>query len=159
MFDGKDKTTPATATAVAASAENTNTDLAQSANDGNAGEAQAAVAAADLSREEANTAASNYGNEGNRAARQEIPTSAGVEATAQASILNQYPSSPTAQSPGNVITGETIAAPRPATPPPIQTTELAAVAAPPKLGGFGSGANNPSLAVTSAAPQLIAQDA
>jgi len=161
LFENQTPTTPAATTIAAASAENTDVAAFNGQTDefGGIDTAVASNNADDLSREEANTAASNYGNEGNRAARQEIPTSAGVEATAQASILNQYPSSPTAQSPGNVITGETIAEPRPATPPPIQTTELAAVAAPPKLGGFGSGANNPSLAVTSAAPQLIAQDA
>jgi hypothetical protein len=161
LFDGQDNTTPAKAAAVAASTENADVAAFTGQTD-EFGGLDAAVAsnnANDLSREEANTAASNYGNEGNRVANQAIPISAGVEATAQASVLNQYPSSPTAQSPGNVITGETIAAPRPAVPPPIQPTELAAVAAPPKLGGFGSGANNPSLAVTSAAPQIIAQDA
>jgi hypothetical protein len=156
LFDGKNTVTPISATTAAASADN----AALSANNGNAGESQAAVAAEDLSRTEANNN-SNYGNEGNRVANSGVPVSAGVQKTADASILNQFPSSPTVQSPGNVITGETIAAPQPATPPPAQVTELAAVTAPPKLpsGGFGSGANNPSLAVTSATPQLIAQDA
>jgi hypothetical protein len=118
------------------------------------------VAAEDLARTEANNN-SNYGNEGNRVANPGVPVSAGVQKTADASILNQFPSSPTVQSPGDVITGETIAAPQPANPPPAQATELAAVTAPPKLpsGGFGSGANNPSLAVTSAAPQLISKEA
>jgi hypothetical protein len=144
LFDGKNTVTPTSAT-TAASADN----AALSANDGNAGESQAAVAAEDLSRIEANNASSG------------IPVGAGVQKTADASILNQFPSSPTVQSPGDVITGETIAAPQPATPPSAQATELAAVTAPPKLpsGGFGSGANNPSLAVTSAAPQLISKEA
>jgi hypothetical protein len=157
LFDGKNTVTPTNATTAAASADN----AALSANDGNAGEAIAAFEAGeDLSRTEANNN-SNYGNEGNRVANSGVPVSAGVQKTADASILNQFPSSPTVQSPGNVITGETIAAPQPATPSPAQATELAAVTAPLKLpsGGFGSGANNPSLAVTSAAPQLIAQDA
>jgi hypothetical protein len=152
LFDGKDKTTPVAAVAAdqlsadaAADAESRN--LAQGLSD-------------DTTRTEA-TANSNYGNEGNRTASISLPVSAGVTSTAQASVLSQYPSSPTTQSPGNVITGETIAAPSPASPPPVQATQLAAIPAPPKLpsGGFGTGANNPSLAVTSAEPQLIAKDA
>ena len=86
-----------------------------------------------------------------------LPRLAGVEKAAEASILNQYRSSPTVESSGNAITGNTIAGLLPAIPP-IQTTEVAP-APPPKLGGYGSGANNPSLAGISADPQLLSKDA
>ena len=106
------------------------TRVVQSANDGNAGEAVAQAGVQKIS--EAQKLANQYA---------------------------QYRSAPTAESSGNVITGNTIEAPLPAAP--IQATEVAASAPPPKLGagGFGSGANNPSLAVTSDVPQLIAKDA
>lgn len=104
--------------------------VAVSANDGNAGETQAAA-------------------------------QSGVQQTAESQILanqySQYRSAPTVESSGNVITGNTVTSPLPANP--IQTTEVAAKPPPSKLGGYGSGANNPSLAITSDAPQLIAKDA
>jgi hypothetical protein len=89
----------------------------------------------------------------------DLPRNAGVAKTAEANILNQYRSSPSVQSPGPDITGNTIAGLLPAIPP-ILTTEVAP-APPPKLGagGFGSGANNPSLAGISADPQLLSKDA
>jgi len=107
------------------------TRVVASANEGDAGEAQAAAArdnAIQMARNEAGRNPANWND------------------------------APTAESSGGVIAGNTLEAPLPATP--IQTTEVAA-APPPKLGagGFGSGANNPSLAVTSAAPQLIQKDA
>jgi hypothetical protein len=162
LFDGKNTVTPTGTATAAASAENTEVAAFTGQTDefGGVDNQVATNNADDLSRQEANNA-SNYGNEGNRVATAGVPVSAGVQKTADASILNQYRASPTVQSPGDVITGETIAAPRPAIPPPAPATELAAVTAPPKLpsGGFGTGANNPSLAVTSATPQIIAQDA
>jgi hypothetical protein len=88
----------------------------------------------------------------------DLPRNAGVAKTAEASILNQYPVSPTAESSGNAITGNTIAGLLPATPP-IQTTEIVPTPPPSKLGGYGSGANNPSLAGISADPQLLSKDA
>jgi len=93
-----------------------------------------------------------------------LPRLAGVEKAAEASILNQYRVSPTVESSGNAITGNTIAQPLAATPPVVETADLTTFAGPQKLppggsGGFGTGANNPSLAGTSAAPQLIAKDA
>ena len=159
LFDGKDNTTPGSNSTSAASAQNTDVAAFTGQTDEFGGLDAASSTAEDLARTEANNN-SNYRNNGNRVTNAGIPTSAGVLKTEQASIINQFPSSPTTQSSGNVITGETLAAPRSATPP-IQATELAAVTAPPKLpsGGFGTGADNPSLAVTNATPQLIAQDA
>jgi hypothetical protein len=92
----------------------------------------------------------------------DLPRNAGAAKAAEASILNQYRSSPTVESSGNAITGNTIAGLLPATSP-IQTTEVAP-APPPKLGaggagGFGTGANNPSLAGIPADPQLLSKDA
>jgi hypothetical protein len=91
----------------------------------------------------------------------DLPTNAGAQLASNAERdLATEPDPPTAESPGNAITGNTVTQPLAATPP-VQTAESAAVAAPSKLppGGFGSGANNPSLAGTSAAPQLIAKEA
>jgi len=86
----------------------------------------------------------------------DIPRSAGAETTAQSSVISQYPSSPSVQSFGPSITGNTIAGPLPARP----AEESALNFVPPsKLGGYGSGANNPSLAGISANPQLISKDA
>jgi len=99
-------------------------------------------------------------NEGNEGEAQAI-AQAGVQKTSEAQNLanqySQYRSAPSAESSGNAITSNTIEAPLPAAP--IQTTEVATFTPPSKLGGYGSGANNPSLAVISASPQLIAKDA
>jgi len=95
----------------------------------------------------------------------DLPTNAGVQLVANAQRdLATEPDQPTAQSSGNEITGNTIAQPLAATPPVVETADLTTFAGPPKLppggsGGFGTGANNPSLAGTSAAPQLIAKEA
>jgi hypothetical protein len=108
------------------------TRVVQSTNDGNAGEEQALAQAGVQKTSEAQTLANQY---------------------------SQYQSytAPSAESSGNVITGNTITSPLPATP--IQATEVAEFTPPPKLGGYGSGANNPSLAVTSDSPQLLSKDA
>jgi hypothetical protein len=87
-----------------------------------------------------------------------LPRLAGVAKTAEVSILNQYRPQPSVQSPGPDITGNTIAGLLPATPP-IQTTEIVPTPPPSKLGGYGSGLNNPSLAGISADPQLLSKDA
>jgi hypothetical protein len=86
-----------------------------------------------------------------------LPRNAGVAKTAEASLINQYRSSPTVESSGNAITGNTISTPLPATPPTIQTTEIAAAVPPPKLGagGFGFGLTK----ANTDEPQLIAKDA
>ena len=108
------------------------------------------------------TRVADSANEGNAGEAQAI-AQAGVQKTSEAQNLanqySQYRSVPTAESSGDVITGNTLAEPLPATPP-VQTTEVAP-APPPKLGagGFGSGANNPSLAGISAAPQLLSKEA
>ena len=88
-----------------------------------------------------------------------LPRNAGVEKAAEASILNQYRVSPTVESSGSAITGNTISTPLAATPPAIQLTAIAASVPPPKLGaGAGRGFVNPSV-VNPDAPQLIAKDA
>ena len=91
----------------------------------------------------------------------DIPRSAGVETTAQASVISQYPSSTSVQSFGLDITGNTIAGPLPARPAEESALNFVPPAKLPSggAGGFGSGANNPSLAGTSANPQLISKDA
>ena len=99
-------------------------------------------------------------NEGNEGEAQAI-AQAGVQKTTEAQNLanqySQYRTAPPAEPSGNVIAGNTLEAPLPAAP--IQATEVSTFTPPSKLGGYGSGANNPSLAVTSATPQLIAKDA
>lgn len=147
LFDGKNKTTStagvtADQLAADANADNESRSIAQGNSD-------------DTTRTEAANGSDN------RFAKQGIPASAGVLKTAQASILNQFPSSPTAQSSGNIITGDTVSAPQPAAPAPAPAAGLATVAAPLKLpsGRFGSGIDNPSLSVNSDPPQLIAKDA
>jgi len=95
----------------------------------------------------------------------DLPTNAGVQLASNAQRdLATEPDQPTAESSGNEITGNTIAQPLAATPPVVETADLTTFAGPQKLppggsGGFGTGANNPSLAGTSAAPQLIAKEA
>lgn len=100
----------------------------------------------------------NDGNAGEAVAQ------AGVQKTSESqNFANQYSQyrsdAPSAEPSGDVVAGNTLAEPLPATPP-IQTTEVAP-APPPKLGagGFGSGANNPSLAGISADPQLLSKEA
>ena len=94
----------------------------------------------------------------------DVPTNAGVQlASAAERDLATESDQPTAESSGNEITGNTVTQPLAATPP-VETADLTTFAGPPKLppggsGGFGTGANNPSLAGTSAAPQLIAKEA
>jgi hypothetical protein len=81
-------------------------------------------------------------------------------------VINQYPSSPSVQSFGPSITGNTIAGPLPARPAEESALNFVPPAKLPS-GGFGSGSNNPSLARDSTAlavansgpPQLISKDA
>jgi len=119
---------------------------------------QDAIAADAAADDEARRIASGAGGD--------LPRNAGVAKTAEANVLNQYRPSPSVQSPGPDITGNTIAGPLPAAPAEASALN---VVPPSKLpsGGFGSGSNNPSLARDSAAqaaanadaPQLIAKDA
>ena len=102
----------------------------------------------------------------NRFARLGVQAGVQIAAETEAAIntansnqyQNNYGSSPSLNT-APVITSNDTNKPLPASPAPIQTTEAVATAPPAKLGGYGSGANNPSLAVTSADPQLIAKDA
>jgi hypothetical protein len=91
----------------------------------------------------------------------DLPRSAGAETTAQSSVINQYPSSTSVQLFGPDITGNTIAGPLPARPAEESALNFVPPAKLPSggAGGFGSGANNPSLAGTSANPQLLSKDA
>jgi len=91
----------------------------------------------------------------------DLPRSAGAETTAQSSVINQYPSSTSVQLFGPDITGNTITGPLPARPAEESALNFAPPAKLPSggAGGFGSGANNPSLAGTSANPQLLSKDA
>lgn len=83
---------------------------------------------------------------------------AGVQKTTEAqNFVNQYAqyrSAPTAETIGNVITGNTIAAPLPAKP--IQAAEIAAFIPPSKLGVGGYGFGVPRANADN--PQLIAKD-
>jgi hypothetical protein len=96
----------------------------------------------------------------------DLPTNAGAEKTALASVTNQYPVSPSVQLLGSNITANTIAGPLPARPPEESALNFVPPAKLPS-GGFGSGSNNPSLAQDSVAlavansgpPQLISKDA
>jgi hypothetical protein len=103
----------------------------QSANEGNEGEAQAAATRDNEIQMARDDAGRNPAN---------------------------WSDAPSAELSGDVVASNTLEAPLPATPP-IQTTEVVPTPPPSKLGGYGSGANNPSLAVTSASPQLIQKDA
>ena len=97
-----------------------------------------------------------------------IPAQAGVAVATKTEVAvtnsnayqNNYGRSPTPET-GPVVSSNQTNAPLPAEPAPIQATQVAATAAPSKIGagGYGSGANNPSLAVNSDSPQLIAKDA
>jgi ribosomal protein L29 len=96
----------------------------------------------------------------------DLPANAGVEKTALASVVNQYPVSPSVQLLGSNITANTIAGPLPARPPGESALNFIPPAKLPS-GGFGSGSNNPSLAQDTVAlavvspdpPQLISKDA
>ena len=93
----------------------------------------------------------------------DLPTLAGVQTASESqNLANQYAqyrsyTAPTAESSGNVITGNTIAEPLPATPPPIQTTEAGTFTPPPVLGAGGYGFGIPK--ADSNSPQLVAKDA
>jgi hypothetical protein len=86
---------------------------------------------------------------------------AGAAKTAQSSVISQFPVSPTVQSAGPSITGNTIAGPLPARPPEESALNFVPPAKLPPggSGGFGTGANNPSLAGIPADPQLLSKDA
>jgi hypothetical protein len=96
----------------------------------------------------------------------DLPANAGVEKTALASAINQYPVSPSVQLLGPNITANTIEGPLPARPPGESALNFVPPAKLPS-GGFGSGSNNPSLAQDTVAlavvspdpPQLISKDA
>ena len=96
-----------------------------------------------------------------RATQSANNNNAGAAKTAQSSVISQFPVSPTVQSAGPSITGNTIAGPLPARPPEESALNLVPPAKLPPggAGGFGTGANNPSLAGIPADPQLLSKDA
>ena len=103
----------------------------------------------------------------NRFAR--LGTGAGAKTASETEVAvnnsttyqNNYGTSPSVNTAPIISSNET-PQPLPASPPPIQTTEIAAAAAPPKLGsgGYGFGLKaDPTAAVTAGDPQLISKDA